>query len=348
MRNVALLSWSALLFACSTGDGGHALPSTRSTDAPLADARARLDAVVGSGILRAPPRTQGAAASLVVTRLANADVRLAVGEGTWAEIAATDVHGTRAWVAPASAVIVGAAPDVDVVEIDGDDAYEEVRILRSASASTHARYRLRVGPGVASARLREGHVELLDAVGRVVLATAPMTAVDAARRDLAVRVALEKQGDDWQLDTDVVVDAAARFPVYVDPLWSTAASMSTARVDFTATLLSTGKVLAAGGADSAGNGLASAELYDPATNTWSTTGSMSVGRAWHAAVALPSGRALVVGGNSKSTTYASAEIYDVATGKFTVTGSLGTARTEHTLTLLATGDALAVGGYGSA
>ena len=60
--------------------------------------------------------------------------------------------------------------------------------------------------------------------------------------------------------------------------WSAAASLITGRGLATATLLRSGKVLVVGG--EARNGglyetLASAELYDPATNTWSSAGNMS-------------------------------------------------------------------------
>ena len=51
--------------------------------------------------------------------------------------------------------------------------------------------------------------------------------------------------------------------------WSPTGSLTTGRAARTATLLSDGRVLAAGGYN---NGhLASAEIYDPATGTWSPT-----------------------------------------------------------------------------
>src|SRR5437667_9547124 len=51
-------------------------------------------------------------------------------------------------------------------------------------------------------------------------------------------------------------------------------SLATARNGHTATLLPNGKVLIAGGRNGH-SGLASAELYDPASGTWSATGSRS-------------------------------------------------------------------------
>ena len=66
--------------------------------------------------------------------------------------------------------------------------------------------------------------------------------------------------------------------------WSAAASLITGRGLATATLLRSGKVLVVRG--EARNGglyetLASAELYDPATNTWSSAGNMSAPRRPH-------------------------------------------------------------------
>ena len=56
-----------------------------------------------------------------------------------------------------------------------------------------------------------------------------------------------------------------------------AGSMSYARVWHTATLLSDGRVLVAGGSNGLGY-LASAEVYDPRTRTFGPTGSMGNGR----------------------------------------------------------------------
>src|SRR5262245_50795836 len=63
----------------------------------------------------------------------------------------------------------------------------------------------------------------------------------------------------------------------VGPRWIATGSLATARQQHTATLLPDGRVLVAGGTDSNGVVLSSAELYDPATHRWTSTGSMTVG-----------------------------------------------------------------------
>src|SRR5580765_8159726 len=71
--------------------------------------------------------------------------------------------------------------------------------------------------------------------------------------------------------------------------------LATARFYHTATLLSDGKVLVAGG-QSATFFTNSAELYDPANGTWTATGAMSTNRAQHTATLLLNGKVLVAGG----------------------------------------------------
>jgi Galactose oxidase, central domain/Kelch motif len=120
-------------------------------------------------------------------------------------------------------------------------------------------------------------------------------------------------------------------------------SMNTARASHTATLLSNGKVLIAGGGYA--GCLASAELYDPAAGTFTATGSMTTARASHTATLLPSGKVLIAGGDDCSgPSLASAELYDPATGTFVPTGSMTTAREKHTATLLGNGKVVIAGG----
>lgn len=117
------------------------------------------------------------------------------------------------------------------------------------------------------------------------------------------------------------------------------------RWDHTATLLTNGKVLVAGGQFLSGS-LSSAELHDPATNSWSAATSLSEARYWHTATRLTNGKVLVVGGVNPTTGsyFASAELYDPATNSWSSAGSMATDRRFHTATLLANGKVLVVGG----
>jgi galactose oxidase-like protein/Kelch motif protein len=124
-------------------------------------------------------------------------------------------------------------------------------------------------------------------------------------------------------------------------------SLGAARLFHTATLLSNGKVLVAGGFDNTGLPLASAELYDPASGTWTATGSLGTAHAFHTATLLLNGNVLVAGGNNDTIgELASAELYDPASGTWTATGSLNTARFQYpTATLLSNGKVLVAGGF---
>jgi hypothetical protein len=114
-------------------------------------------------------------------------------------------------------------------------------------------------------------------------------------------------------------------------------AMTAVRFMHSATLLSNGKVLIAGGRfQNGGPGETSAELYDPATGTFQRTGSMATARANHTATLLNNGRVLMVGGDRYSQT---AEIYDPATGIFSVTGDM-TEPGADTATLLPNGKVL--------
>jgi hypothetical protein len=149
-------------------------------------------------------------------------------------------------------------------------------------------------------------------------------------------------GDSYSQQSDLTNTAELYDPATGE--WSFTGNFNVRRAYPTATLLSNGKVLFAGGsaADSA------AELYDPATGKWSLTGNLTGTRVGHAATRLQDGKVLVAGGcESEDCNYfpGSAEIYDPNTETWSITGSLNAPRIGHTLTTLANGNVLLPGGF---
>ena len=131
--------------------------------------------------------------------------------------------------------------------------------------------------------------------------------------------------------------------------WQTTGYMNYARENHTATLLTNGLVLAAGGVTvgTGGQTLSTCELYSPATALWTNTVSMKTARYSHTAVLLTNGLVLVAGGISNSVTLASSEIYNPVAGTWTATGNLNTPRSSASAFLLANGTVLVAGGQGT-
>ena len=147
--------------------------------------------------------------------------------------------------------------------------------------------------------------------------------------------------------------------------FSATGRMTTARENATATLLDDGRVLIAGGTtDEPGGtvtGLASAELYDPATGTFSPTGPMRYGRnTCHClrgaspglsrplATRLADGRVFIAGGQvSVADPNAEppgnyADVFDPRSGTFSQTPTYFCDTTRSTVTALLDGRALIV------
>ena len=97
-----------------------------------------------------------------------------------------------------------------------------------------------------------------------------------------------------------------------------------------------GFVLLAGGQGNGQFALASAELFDPASNVFVAASSMQDAREDHTATVLPSGKILVAGGEGASgRALSSAELYDPVSGKFSaVAAKMDSARAEHSATLI--------------
>ena len=124
--------------------------------------------------------------------------------------------------------------------------------------------------------------------------------------------------------------------------FSTLGKLPSKSAGHTATLLPSGKVLATGG------GNASAQLFDPTTNSWTSAGGFSSGRSYHTATLLGNGKVLFTGGAGNSgKTLTTTMLYDVSTGTFTSGPNMTAARERHTATLLPNGKVLIAGGRAS-
>lgn len=137
--------------------------------------------------------------------------------------------------------------------------------------------------------------------------------------------------------------------------WVNDIPLKTARWNHTATILTNGLGLIAGGVvfnDSTNGyfqGTNSAELYNPITGGSRLTAPMQDAHWGGSATLLTNGLVLVVGGRSNGgSVLATAELYDPNSGTWTNTGSLHQQRSAFTATLLPNGKVLVVGGQNDA
>lgn len=148
----------------------------------------------------------------------------------------------------------------------------------------------------------------------------------------------------WVFGTSIYDPASGSFTATPPPLYQHGNVA-------TATLMSNGKVLVVGGAQTP----AAAELYDPSTNQFINTGQPLYPHGNGAtATLLNDGRVLVVGGIAApglsspsvpaATFNAPAEIYDPQSGTFSAAGAMVANRNSHAATLLADGRVLITGG----
>lgn len=134
----------------------------------------------------------------------------------------------------------------------------------------------------------------------------------------------------------------------------TKGEMRHARFGHTATLLSDGTVLITGGATSGQaypylNGrsgvIASAELYNPASDSFSEVGRMQVARVGHTASRIANtSNVLIAGGISGGIVTNTAELYNFSTKTFSTVGNMNYPRFLHSAASLSTGEVLIAGG----
>lgn len=135
--------------------------------------------------------------------------------------------------------------------------------------------------------------------------------------------------------------------------FSAAPSLTTGRSNHSAVALASGKILIAGGLDSAGARLSTAQIFDAAasggTGAFADTGSLATPRQVAPAVLLPSGKVVVMGGNAQGYYLSTSELFDPAAngglGAFGPTGAMASPRCSFGATLLSSGKVLVAGGY---
>lgn len=119
----------------------------------------------------------------------------------------------------------------------------------------------------------------------------------------------------------------------------TATALNEGRYNHTATRLTDGRVLVAGG-----DGVTSAELYDPTADTWTSTDPLDRPRDFHTASLLADGKVLLRGGGYAPVSLGL--IYDPGAGTWASFGPVARGRSLHATTLLPNGEVLATGGLG--
>jgi hypothetical protein len=122
-------------------------------------------------------------------------------------------------------------------------------------------------------------------------------------------------------------------------------TMNDARYAHTATVIASGpnagRILLAGGFNTAYGPLTSTELFDPVANKFAVGPKMNAARFGHTATVIASGsnagKILLAGGFDGNDSLSSTEIYDPAAGKIAVGPTLNAVRRFHTATVIASG-----------
>jgi hypothetical protein len=116
-----------------------------------------------------------------------------------------------------------------------------------------------------------------------------------------------------------------------------------ARSNHTATLLTDGRILIAGGKNGT-TSQAHSEIYTYALGSFGSSSNLNTGRYQHTATLLPTGQLVVIGGKSGTGAVQRSELYDPTNATLTNSSLMQIARYAHTATLLPNGKVLIVGG----
>jgi N-acetylneuraminic acid mutarotase len=136
--------------------------------------------------------------------------------------------------------------------------------------------------------------------------------------------------------------------------WSAVSnSMANGRYQHQSAVLANGKVLVVSGRDTSVSSqeVATAELYDPATNSWSGAGTLNYSTYDHGVALLPNGKVYAFGGHNSSGSgtfvHSNGQIYDPAQNLWSNAGGMAMPRSTHSTTQLPDGTLLVAGGIWS-
>ena len=203
-----------------------------------------------------------------------------------------------------------------------------------------------IAPNPSTSRLRSLSIRkfrLALLIGFVVIAATVLTSAKSDAGSLGQRIFASATAiiNGSQPATEAKATAATQF---VEPAQSS--TMSVERRGHTATRLSDGRVLIAGGENNSG-ALNESEIYDPASATFSAAANMTAARVDHTATLLSDGRMLIAGGRDGASSLATTEIFDPATGAFTTGPTMSAGRAGHSATTLSNGRVFIAGGAAS-
>jgi N-acetylneuraminic acid mutarotase len=262
-------------------------------------------------------------------------------------------------------LVTASSPDLSTGLVIYDpiaDAWSKAGMLQqgvsSSTATVLASGKVLIAGGDAPLGPPVPTTQLYDAVTSAVILGAPMAQSRSHHTATRLQDGRVLVTGGYPTDSHDVWSASAEIYDPDSNTWSSAGTMSSARIDHTATLLPNGNVLVAGGyipvqLGSLPTGTTSVDIYNPVSNSWSSAAPMSTPRIGHTATLLPNGKVLVANGaccwygRGFPDPSASAEVYDPVSNSWSSTGSPTTYRASHTASLLPSGEVLVAGGAGA-
>ena len=273
---------------------------------------------------------------------ANEPMRVQRDPGVWVDVVALGARDVTGEHGDDRAVYREAFADTELVHVVAIDQVEELRHVRHAGGDRSLHYHVELGPGLVRLRTVEAMVEALDAHGVARLRVAPAWVVDATGSRFPLSPRVSPEGAGWRLDYPID-DRSFVYPITIDPVWTSTASLATPRRDHKMNLLPSGKVVAISGNTGSGT-TTTVEVFDPATTSWTSAGNVLVGRWYFDSVVLSSGK-LFVAGDLAATK--SVELFDPVTGTSTALAEPTSGLEFPSVTLLSNGKVLAVDGGGA-